>query len=266
MTSGEIEVEGGRLWYQEAGEGPAVLLLHAGGADSRMWDEHWEPLAERFRVIRFDLPGAGRSPLPEQPVSTTEHLKQLLDALGAEQAAVVGVSAGGGIAIDFVIERPERTWALVAVACGPRGITDIPPDPRGLQVWKLATAGDWECAAELFLQLWAPLQTSVEADGSIRRMVKDNIGMLALLSRGLIRFPEWSAVDRVGEITVPTLVIWGDQDTRGIQQAAERLAGSIPGARKVVLPGVDHFVPMRAPEAFERELTGFLKQVRTHIR
>jgi pimeloyl-ACP methyl ester carboxylesterase len=62
MASGYVEYDGGRVWYQEAGEGPAVLLLHAGGADSRMWDGHLERFARAYRTIRIDLPGAGASP------------------------------------------------------------------------------------------------------------------------------------------------------------------------------------------------------------
>ncbi len=129
MASGHVEYDGGRLWHQEAGEGPA-LLLHAGGADSRMWDGHLERFAQAYRTVRIDLPGAGASPFPDKPYAPNDLLGRLLDALEIQRAALVGVSAGGGLAIDFALGRPRRTWALVVVASGPRGIEDIPPDPR----------------------------------------------------------------------------------------------------------------------------------------
>jgi len=262
MVGGMAEVGGSRVWYEEAGQGPTVLLLHAGGADSRMWDRQWEPLAEAHRVIRFDLPGAGRSPFPEKPFSPDELLEQLLEALGVERAAVAGVSLGGGLAIDFAIARPERTWGLVVVSGGPRGVTDIAFDPRVTEVWSAAAAGDLDRAVELFIELWAPLRTAPEVDGQIRRMVEDNIGMLGMVRQGLVVLPEWSAADRLGEIRVPALVIWGDADDQGVGQAGERLAAGIPDARRVVLPHVDHFVPMRAPEPFTRQLLAFLEHAR----
>jgi 3-oxoadipate enol-lactonase len=260
MAGGHVEYDGGRLWYQQAGEGPAVLLLHAGGADSRMWDGHLERFAQAYRTVRIDLPGAGASPFPDKPYVPNDLLGRLLDALGIDGAALVGVSAGGGLAIDFAIEAPQRTWALVVVASGPRGIDDIPPDPRMQAFSQAIAAGDRDRAAELFLQMWAPLRTSPELDGRIRRMVHESIGMLEVRPKGLIRMPEWSAARRLGEVGVPTLAIWGDRDLPEVGLVGERLVAGVPGARRVVFQGVDHFVPMRAPEPFAREVLAFLDE------
>jgi 3-oxoadipate enol-lactonase len=260
MASGMVDAGGGRLWYEEAGAGPAVLLLHAGGADSRLWDGQWKPLADAYRVIRLDLPGAGRSPVPERPVAPNALLKGLLDRLDVERAAIVGVSLGGVLAIDFVIGLPERTWALVAVASGPRGAAEAPADHPVHEVWRAVGAGDLDRAAELFIDLWCPLRTSPEVDRRIRRMVEENVGMLAVLLDGLLVEPDWPAADRLQEIRVPTLAIWGDADERGTVRMNQLVASQVPGARRVVLPGVDHFVPMRAPERFTAELLGFLGQ------
>ncbi len=108
------------------------------------------------------------------------------------------------------------------------------------------------------MDVWCPLRTSPELDARLRSMVRDNIGMLAQVPQGLVRQPEWSAADRVGEIAVPTLAIWGDHDDRNVQAGAARLAAGVPGARGVVVPGADHFVPMRAPDVFTREALAFL--------
>ncbi|HZD68177.1 MAG TPA: alpha/beta hydrolase, partial [Actinomycetes bacterium] len=91
-----------------------------------------------------------------------------------------------------------------------------------------------------------------------RRMVHDSIGMLEVRPKGLIHTPQWSAAERLGEIGVPTLAVWGDRDLPQVGLVGERLVAGVPGARRVVLGGVDHFVPMRAPEPFAREVLAFL--------
>jgi 3-oxoadipate enol-lactonase len=262
VASGVVAAGGGLLWYEEAGTGPAVLLLHAGGADSRLWDDQWKPLSAAYRVIRIDLPGAGRSPVPERPVAPNALLEDLLDRLGVDRVAVVGVSLGGVLAVDFAIEHPERTWALVAVASGPRGAAEAPPEHPVREVWRAVDAGDLGRAAELFVDLWCPLRTSPELDRRMRRMVEENVGMLTVIDNGLFVEPEWPAVERLGEIRVPTLAIWGDADEPVTAQLGELLAARVPGARRVVLDGVDHFVPMRAPERFGVELLAFLGRAR----
>ncbi len=95
MSTGYVDVDGGRLWYEESGHGPSLLLVHAAGADSRMWDAQWLAFTSRFHVVRLDLPGAGRSPYPRTAWSAGQHLERVLDDLDVARAAVVGVSLGG---------------------------------------------------------------------------------------------------------------------------------------------------------------------------
>ena len=113
------------------------------------------------------------------------------------------------------------------------------------------------------MQVWCPMRTSPEVDEAIRRMVRESIGMLSLLPRGLVRLPDWQAADRLEEIRVPTLAMWGDRDDPALQQVAERLTAAIPGARRVVVPAADHIVPMRAPDRFTDEVLTFLHQAQS---
>src|SRR5262249_10566671 len=131
-----IEIDGQAVWYEETGDGPAVLLLHAGGADHRMWGGDFDRPGAGHPPIPLALSGAGGSPYPEKPWSPDQLMAGVLDLIGVQHAAVVGVSLGAGVAIDFAIARPERTWALVVVAGGPRGITDVQPDPRAFEVYE----------------------------------------------------------------------------------------------------------------------------------
>ena len=122
FESGYADVsDGGRLYWEHAGRGPVIVLIHAGLWDRRIWDAQMEPFAESHRVVRYDLRGFGRSSPLEQPFSAREDLAELLGALGIDQAALVGCSIGGGLAVDFAIEFPGSVSALVAGCAGASG-------------------------------------------------------------------------------------------------------------------------------------------------
>lgn len=258
MSVGYVEVGDGRLWYEEAGKGPSVLLLHAEAADSGMWDAQWKDFSRRFHTIRVDLPGTGRSPYPDESWDPNEYIECLLDSLGVDRVAVVGVALGGTLAIDFALECPDRSWALVAASVAAYGQGDNLEDLRAAEVFTLLVAGRPARAADLFLDVWCPVRTSPELDARIRSMVHANISMLTQIPNGRMTLADWASPNRVDGIQVPTLVIWGDRDERAVQAGAQRLATRVRHAVAMVLPGVDHFVPMRAPEIFTTEVLGFL--------
>jgi pimeloyl-ACP methyl ester carboxylesterase len=263
MSEGYVEAAGQRIWYEEAGAGPVVLLMHAGGADGRMWDATWDRFASRFHAVRIDLPGAGRSPYPQTPWEPVTLIASVLDALAIERAALIGVSLSGANAIDVTLERPDRVWALVVVASGPRLPEGaVPVDERRVRIAEAVARGDDETAARLFLQLWCPLRTDPELDARIREMVEQNVVMLSEVPRGLVIVPQWHAVDRTDEIAVPTLTVWGDADLEGVRNLGRLFAARLRDGRAVELPGVDHFVPMRAPQAFIDAVMPFVEEVR----
>ncbi|MDQ6601881.1 MAG: alpha/beta fold hydrolase, partial [Chloroflexota bacterium] len=116
--SGYADVHGARLYYETMGAGHPLVLVHAGIADSRMWDDQFAVFAAHYRVIRYDIRGFGNSAMPPGSSSTSRDLHGLLMALGVAKAHLVGLSIGGGIAIDFTLRHPEMVSALVAVASG----------------------------------------------------------------------------------------------------------------------------------------------------
>src|SRR5258708_1907088 len=117
-TMGFAAVDGARLYYEIMGAGHPLVLVHAGIADSRMWDDQFAAFAEHFTVVRYDIRGFGKSVMPPGVSSTYRDLHGLLRVLGIERAHVVGLSIGGGIAIDFTLQHPEMVTALVPVASG----------------------------------------------------------------------------------------------------------------------------------------------------
>ena len=104
-----------QLHNEVAGTGPAVVLIHEGIADSRMWDPQWSAYTSRFRTLRYDMRGFGESPLPPEPWSNAEDLIELLGEAGIERAALVGVSLGARVALEVALARPDLVSALVLV-------------------------------------------------------------------------------------------------------------------------------------------------------
>jgi len=126
--SGFVDFNHGRIYYEADGEGPALTLIHAGVANLRQWDEQVPAFAERFRVIRYDTRTFGRTTSENVEISNRADLAAVLDHLGVTQTAVLGLSRGGSIAVDFTLDYPDRVTALIAVSAGLGGFQS-PPTP-----------------------------------------------------------------------------------------------------------------------------------------
>src|SRR5712692_8710831 len=150
MTSkiGFVETSQGRLYHEVAGDGPALVLIHGGLWDARMWDDQFDAFAEGHTVIRYDLRGFGRSDPPTGPYSNTRDLTELLRALDIDRATVLGLSMGGRVAIDFAIEHPEMVSGLLPVAAGLGGFEYDDPDleKRWEELQSAIEAGDLHAA------------------------------------------------------------------------------------------------------------------------
>ena len=260
-ASGFAEVNGTRLYYEASGKGPAVVLVHGGLVDSRLWDDQMRPLAERFRVVRFDLRGFGQSAAPTGQYWPTEDLRALLDFLRIEKATVVGLSLGGIVAADFALEHPERVERLVFVGAGLRGDRQ-PPDEKSMAAYRALLAEGPEKYFETFLKadLLAGLRERPQARERMRAMMLDNYKALAYIRAGLPQSPEPPTIERLGRIKFPALVVIGSLDSRNLLNIADTLATGIPGARKVVIPGASHHPPVETPAEFNRVLLDFLEK------
>jgi len=267
IESGSVDVEGGRLWFEAAGAGPAVALLHPGLWDARAWDAQFGAFAERYRVVRYDLRGYGRSSRLEPGVAYSHvlDLAAVLDAAGVDRTALVGNSMGGGVAIDFALERPERVSALVLVASAIGGLEDTDEDEAWWeQRWPpmrdAIEAGDVERARRLQMEIWAPLGVDDEAGRRILDVSIDNAHELTMDESGAEGLDP-PAIERLREVSVPTLIMPADLDPPWLHRANAILATEIAGARVAHLPNVDHVIPMRAPDAFNEIVLDFLAQV-----
>jgi pimeloyl-ACP methyl ester carboxylesterase len=254
------------LAHEVAGSGPALLLVHAGIADRRMWDDQVGPFAGAgWTVIRADLPGFHETPLPEAPVALWATLRDLLDHLGVERAVVAGASLGGRAAVDLALAAPERVPALVLVGSGLAGHRFA--EPALFELWDRSESalerGDHEEAAGAEIDTWVVgMGRGPEAvDPEVRRRVREML--LAAYAHGEadLEEPDPPAATRLGEVTVPTLVVVGEHDRPDIHAMAAALTRGIAGAEQVVLPGTGHLPNMERPVAFNRVVLEFLRRV-----
>ena len=165
-TSGFADIDGTRLYYETAGTGQPLVLLHAGIADSCMWNDQFTVFAQHYRVIRYDLRGFGKSDAPPESFSNSTDLYKLLQFLGIDRAALIGVSMGGSTIIDFALEHSEMVTALIPVCAGLSGYTfqgEMPPVwsdilAEDAAIEALFKQGDTEQAtarsAELDMRVW----------------------------------------------------------------------------------------------------------------
>jgi 3-oxoadipate enol-lactonase len=248
-----VDVNGARLWYDEAGEGRAVLLLHGGLGDSGLWEPVVPFLAERFRTIRTDLRFFGRSTGPAAPWSWDEDVVGVLDELGVDRAALVGLSLGGKVAIDVALAQPERLWALAAVSPALGG-HDGGAYTEEHEARYDAAEDKLEAMLEIDLEVWAPLG----ADDRIRELWRATPDANPLPDGVEPREPAGApAKERLVDLALPTLVVTASHDPAGFREIGPLVAGAAPEARHVELDS-DHYLTLREPELVSRVLLEFL--------
>ncbi len=268
--SGSFEYNGGSLYYEVDGTGPALTLIHAGVANLRQWDAQVPHFSDRFRVIRYDTRGFGRTTTGDVPFSNRGDLAALLDHLGVERTAVLGTSRGGSIAIDFTLDHPDRVTALIAVASGLGGF-DVEPPADEQALWdeydRRYDARDWDWIVDTETAFWVdgPRQPADRVPSAIREQVHAWIAESYRDHGSEEPQPDRldpPAVHRLGEITVPTLVMVGDLDESATVESSRRLARDIPNARLELFEGVAHMVNLEQPERFTRLVLDVLADAR----
>jgi pimeloyl-ACP methyl ester carboxylesterase len=263
METGYVDVEGARLYYEVAGQGEPVILIHGGFLDRRMWDGQFEAFARSYRVIRYDVRAHGLSRTDSVSFADHEDLHDLMAALEIPKATLVGLSMGGQISIDFALAYPEMTHALVLVGPGMSGFPfDSPAIEKYVSDLTAAFQSGFPDAIEMFTRYWCdgPEREPSEVDPAVRRKV------LAMLEGSEERWRYWRlnqqldppAYGRLNEIGVPTLAIVGGIDMPDVIGVVDRIAEQVPGARKVVIPDVAHMVNMEKPQEFNDLVLEFL--------
>jgi len=273
VKTGFAPVYNGQLYFEEAGSGKPVLLIHAGVADLTMWDGQFNLFSRHYRVIRYDARGYGKSSTQTTEYSNRQDILDLFNYLGVESAAVIGISRGGQIAVDFTLENPGRVYALVPVAAGVGGFeytsAESETSKREFELFshmdELYEKAAYDELADLEAHAWAdgPSQPYGRAPSFLRdyihRIVRANYTRPDGKPTAMPLEP--SAFNRLGEIRVPTLVLIGEYDELVTIAMADALEQRIPAARKVTFPGTAHMIPMELPDAFNHTVLAFLQEV-----
>lgn len=264
-----IDVPGGRLHAVVDGDGPPIVLVHAGIVDLRSWDALVPYLVVAgFRVIRYDTRGFGASTTADVAFSDRADLRAVLDHFGVARAVLVGNSRGAMICLDAVLESPERIAALAWIGGGIDGYESDPSAEEESLFARLEAAEealDGTLVAELDLQVWVDGvgQPATRVSPKIRAAVREMDLPLYDPDRitGRPIPPDRLANDHLHEIGVPVLAVVGTLDTSQTRSAARRLADAVPGAVLVEIPEVAHMVGMETPQRLADVLAGFIATI-----
>ncbi|HKS30201.1 MAG TPA: alpha/beta fold hydrolase [Pyrinomonadaceae bacterium] len=260
--SGMAEVNGTRLYYEMAGKGRVVVLIHGGLVDSRMWDSQFKELARNFRVIRYDLRGYGKSAFSMGPYSHIDDLYALLKFLKVERASLVGLSLGSIIAVDFTLEHPEMVGALVLTSSGLRGHPSA-RNEKAAAIFKAAEVEGMGKAIEMWMEhpFFATGKNVPGYTQRMKRMLADNFRYWGPTPAPIVlTWPPRPSIERLSEIKTPALVIAGLEDAPNILVIADTLEAKIAGAKKVLIPGVSHHLNMEKPKEFNKLVLDFLRR------
>jgi pimeloyl-ACP methyl ester carboxylesterase len=265
VDSGRVSVSGSSLYYEAAGRGPTIILLHAGSLDRRMWDDQFQALARSYRVIRYDARGHGRSGPAIERLDRSRDLAALMQDLRISRAALVGSSLGGATAIDFALAYPDKVTRLILVSSGLSGYK-WPAESRDAP-WRVAARAaaaksDTVGIARSWLQsdYFAAARESPALAARLDTLLAENV---EVWKGSLQRGPQDSvfagpALSRLNQLHAPTLIVVGDRDIRDIHRIADTLRAYLPQARTTVLEGVGHLPSMERPVLFLRLVSEFL--------
>jgi pimeloyl-ACP methyl ester carboxylesterase len=259
-----VDVDGVRIGFERNGDGPELLLLHGLPGDSRIWSRQIESLADGLTVIAWDAPGCGRSGDPDETFGTHDVARCLAAFIGhlrLERPHVVGLSWGVGIALALYEIAPNVPRSLV-LASGYAGWAGSLPADAVAQRLDAYLAASRLSPAEA-VQTWGPGFVSDAAPAvivdEIAAIAADfHPGPLATLASS---FAETDLRPMLSSISVPTLVLQAEVDTRSPMFVGEDLHARIPGSQLVVLPGVGHVSNVEDPDAFDAAVRSFLRSV-----
>jgi pimeloyl-ACP methyl ester carboxylesterase len=241
---------GVKIYYEDHGHGPAILLSHGYSATCRMWDAQVAALAPRYRIIIWDMRGHGETDDPEDPAAysealTVDDMAALLRHCGIERAIIAGLSLGGYMSLAFHLDHRERVRALMLFDTGP-GFRNA--DAR--RAWNERAL---QRARDLEARGFAALGQSDEVRTSKHRSARG----LAGAARGMLAQADDRIIASLDEIAVPSLVLVGANDTHFLA-AADYMARKIPGAVRATIPDAGHASNLHQPALFNRAVEDFL--------
>ena len=259
--TGIAQVNGTELYYEIAGEGHPFVLIHGGAVDSRALDDQFSVFAQHYKVVRYDLRGAGKSGNRDKPFSNSQDLYELLNFLNIDKTYILGISRGGGFAFDLTVEHPQMVAALILVSSNLSVHV-----PAYSEMFERSTEAGKKSGAVAAAEVWGydphqgPKRDS--ARSRVLEIITDNMPRFRYFD-GHVPVRQIPASDvprsqRLGEVQVPTLVVSGAHDNIVARTNSQNWASGIPDARLVVFPESAHLVNIDQPEEFNQSILEFL--------
>jgi pimeloyl-ACP methyl ester carboxylesterase len=257
-------IQSGKIYFEVAGTGKPLLLLHSGIADHRMWAGQCREFSRHFQVIMSDFRGYGKSPAPDGPFRHCEDIHALIRHLGFTLVNIAGCSLGGKVAIEMAIAYPETIRRLVLIAPGMTGweYRDEETLATDAVLEGLIASGKREEVADMLVDIWVVglkrrrEAVDLAARALVREIILDNYASVTDM------YPEaplgFNMMSHLAEIRVPTLVMIGDGDLPDMQAISQLIADRIHGAKRLLIPSAAHLPNLENPTLFNQSVIDFL--------
>ena len=274
VSSGYAEVNGTKLYYEMAGAGQPLVLIHGNFGDRRHWDLQFIELSKKYKVLRYDCRGYGKSALPkaDEAYKDCEDLKALMEFLGIKKAHLCGLSQGGDIAIDFVLAYPDMAISLIPIGPQVMGMGEEEYNTPAFDTLRVTAVQTLE-----ILKSKGPkgatdyLWTGEHVFG---KSVISQVTRRALLQMGYdyswwrylnankrgYAFPK--AIRKLNEIRIPSLIVTAEFDLPVCKELVDLMIEKIPGAKLISIKGAGHIMNMDKAGEFNKAVSEFLDNIK----
>jgi len=274
IDTGYAGVNETKLYYEIAGTGEPIVLIHGSFGDRRHWDFQFQEFSKKYKVLRYDVRGYGKSalPNPDNTYSDSEDLKALLDFLGINKVHICGLSMGSVIAVDFALSYPDKCSSLILI--GPRVAGDGSAEYRTANADSVSACISKAVAIvknkgvkEGTDSLWTgnnPLSKAIVSAKTRKALLK--MGYEYSWWRYLYTnkreqvFP--MAIEKINEMRIPALIVTAEYDLALCKNVADIIAKKIPGAKLVSIKGAGHIMNMDKPREFNKVIFKFIRQLK----
>ena len=263
VRSGYLYLGDERTYYEIRGAGPPLIMIHGGLMDRRMWKWQAGFMAEHYTVILYDVRGHGRSDMPLSPYSQHEDLRAIMDQMRVPRGVILGMAMGGAIALDFALAYPGRVSALVLQSPALSGASysdDLVQHSQALAETVRDAGAEmalWMIQEDPFWRYMIPAPQHAPARKLFLEIARGNVRTL-LIDPGRIRKPERPAAERLGEITVPTLVLTAQRDHPDNRKVAQMIAEASDAAQVSEVAEAGHLANMEQPVRYNMVVRRFL--------
>lgn len=260
----EIEVGGLGIAFERRGTGPPLVLLHGFVGNGQEWRRQIDDLSDEFTVVAWDAPGSGRSSDPPETFRLADYadcLAAFIDAIGLARPHIAGLSFGGALALELYRRHPTIPVSLVLASAYAGWAGSLPDEiieQRLQQTLRAADSPPDQLVHSMIPTMFSGSPPAAPVEAFTEIMLEIHPAGLRAMARSLA---EADLRDILPRITVPTLLLYGDEDVRAPLTLAQALHGKIPASRLVVMPGVGHMSSVEAPERFNAEVRSFLRSV-----